>query len=197
MGNLTITCCSDLHRGPAGHPATDATPGWAEAWSRIRGTKLRLGDMDELLQFTAEEIGALAGTDVDGNHDEGSCGRREMRIGDTLFLHGHRFDHWSLRLLGPAVSRLFRRVERWWPDADLKATAWLQKALRGGRHGWREHYIRKATGYATKRGARQIVFGHLHQRFEVVGEGIRVVCTGSCVNGRLDFVPVEVEVVLS
>mgnify|MGYP002064506829 CR=1 FL=1 len=42
---MKVTCCSDLHNGPAGHPATDATPGWREAWEAVPQPKERLGDM--------------------------------------------------------------------------------------------------------------------------------------------------------
>ena len=187
----TWTTCSDLHRGPAGHPATDATPGWAEEWYAITGPTMRLGDMDELLQFSREEIRYLAGTDVDGNHDDGSCGRDEMQIGDTLFLHGHRFDPWGARLFERPGGWLLRRLEQRWPDADLWLGRWLVRR-RDKRRAARESYIRKAVKYAKKRGVRQIVFGHLHQRFEVVRDGIRVICTGSCCNGRMDFVEVTV-----
>lgn len=189
---VMITCCSDLHRGPAGHPATDATPGWSVAWARVRGRKLRLGDMDELWQFTGEEIGILAGTDVDGNHDPGSCGRAELRIGDALFLHGHRFDPLLVRLAGRPVTWLVGKVERWWPAADTWLGGLLRRHLLGGRRGVQERYVRKAAKYARKRRARQIVFGHLHQRFTLDHDGVLIYCTGCCVNGRMDFVRVGV-----
>lgn len=189
-------CCSDLHRGPAGHPATDATPGWAEAWASVDYPtwqefcpgrhdrfKIRLGDMDELIQFGPEDIGELAGTDVYGNHDkDGTCRRGELRFGNTIFLHGHQFDPWIVRWFGQSVARVAGWLECIWPDIDVKA----------GRYGDRERYIEKAAAYAKKRGATQAVFGHLHQRFEEDRDGVHVVCTGCCCNGHMDFVEVEV-----
>jgi len=206
---ITAWVSSDLHNGPVGHPATDATPGWAEAWASIDAptwaefwperhdsVKIRLGDMDELAQFSASEIGELVGTDVAGNHDaKGPCKRWEIKLGDTRFMHGSKpFDPWPLRWLGPPVCRVLRVAEWFWPDVDVTAGAWFQRKFRGGRYGERETYVRKAVAYAKKHGDRQIVFGHLHQRFEEDRDGVHVVCTGCCCNGHMDFVPVTVEV---
>jgi len=201
---MIITCCSDLHNGPVGHPATDATPGWRAAWAKVAQPKLRLGDMDELLQFRRNEIGEMAGTDVDGNHDAGSCGCQEhwqeTSRGRTIFLHGHQFDPWWARLLGRPAAKAARLLEFFWPDADVKLAEWARRKSGLGRHGEADRYARKAAEYAAKHGARQIVFGHLHQRFErwvAVPRGnllaeVHVVCTGCCCNGRMDFVEVEV-----
>ena len=193
MRIITVTACSDLHRGPIWSRANDATPGWAARWAKVLEPKLRLGDMDELWQFTRQEIGELAGTDVAGNHDaSGPCKCKEIRLGDTLFLHGHQFDPWLVRWIGRPVSRLTRYAEYVWPDIDVKVGGWLKRKVRAGRYGDAERYIEKAAAYAKKRGARQIVFGHLHQRFDISRDGVHVVCTGCCCNGRLDFVPVTV-----
>ena len=208
---MRVTCCSDLHHGPVGHPANDETPGWAEAWAAVPQPKYRLGDMDELWQFNAEEIGELAWTNVYGNHDRRPRSRAEICINDTIFVHGHQFDPRAIRWLGRPACWLVGRLERWWPDADMRLGAWLQKRFGGGRHGEAEVYARKAAEYAVKRAARQIVFGHLHQRFELMPDGelrsdsgrrgmrwkhlalgVHVVCTGCCCNGRMDFVEVEV-----
>jgi predicted phosphodiesterase len=207
---MLLTVCSDLHRGKPGHPADDATPGWAEAWATVPEPKLRLGDMDELWQFTRNEIGELAGTDVDGNHDWGSCGRGEIVIegarGRTILLHGHQFDPWWARLLGRPAASVARVLECIWPDADVRLADWGRRALELGRYGETARYVRKAARYAARRGARQIVFGHLHRRVDSVYTipfkrwlrlgrrvaAVRVVCTGCCCDGFRDFVEVEV-----
>ena len=218
---MIVTCCSDLHNGPTGHPATDATPGWLAAWAAVEGEKLRLGDMDELLQFTRSEIqrkarGGLASTDVAGNHDMANAGYNpggtatawecwrwrwlELLINDTIFLHGHQFDPWWARVLGRPAAKAARVLEFFWPDADVKLAEWARRKSGLGRHGEADAYAQRAAEYAAKRSASQIVFGHLHQRFErwvVVRRGnlllrVHVVCTGCCCNGRMDFVEVEV-----
>jgi hypothetical protein len=190
-----IWCCSDLHNGPAGDPRTDSTPGWAREWAPVPEGKLRLGDMSELLQFTRAELdaaGAFVATDVDGNHDRGSCGRRVIRMGDTIFLHGDQFDSRVVRWIGRPVSWLVGRAEFLWPDVDERLEGWFSRTFKSGRHGHAATYVRKAAAYAKRRGARQIVFGHLHDQFRVESNGVQVVCTGCCCGGRLDFVPVEV-----
>jgi len=191
----TFTCCSDLHSGPPGDARTDSTYAWAEAWAKVPEPKLRLGDMSELIQFTRAELdaaGAFVPTDVDGNHDRGSSGVRELRIGDTIFVHGDRWDPRVIRWLGRPGCWLVGRLERIWPDADVRLEQWFARRFGGGRHGDAMRYVRQAVAYARERSARQIVFGHLHQRFQLLVDGIRVICTGCCVGGRLDFVTVEV-----
>ena len=189
---MRVTCCSCLHKGANGHPADDATPGWREAWARVPDPKLCLGDMAELWQFRRDQIPAWVGTDVDGNHDRGLSGKSVIRVGDTFFLHGRQFDSWPIRLLGRPVAWLVGRLEWVWPDADLRLADWFMRTFEGGRHGRKERYARAAARYARWRGARQIVMGHLHRRFDTVVDGVRVVCVGCCCNGRLDFVEVEV-----
>ncbi len=187
--------CSDLHNGPEGHPATDATPGWRGAWAAVPEPKLRLGDMDETWQFTPAQLDAAgrAGTDVDGNHDARRWWRDMQRIGDTIFLHGHQFDSWLVRLLARPVTWLVGKLERRWPDLDVRAGNWLTCRLLGGRYGEQWRYVSKAAAYARKRGATQVVFGHLHGApFRSTRGQIRVVGTGCCVGGRMDFVAVEV-----
>lgn len=187
------TACSDLHHGMAGHPANDETLNWWQSWPGVPEPKLCLGDMNELIQFTRQQIGELAPTHVDGNHDPGSCGKDEVRIGDTIFCHGAKqFDPWSLKWLGPPVTWLVGRLERWWPDADVRLAAWFQRRFHGGRHGEAQRYVKKAAAYARKKGATQIVFGHLHQLINVWVDGVHVVCVGSCCNDRMDFVRVKV-----
>ena len=185
--------CSDLHHGPQGDRANDETPGWELVWGLMPEPKLRAGDMDELWQFTAKEIGHLIGTDVAGNHDEANCKVQEVRCGDTIFLHGHQFDPWNsgpLKFVGKWITGLAvfleRRLHR---DIDL----WVARRLKRGRGGDADAYAHKAAAYAAARGATQIVFGHLHQRFKVTIDGVRVVCTGCCCNGNMDFVTVEVD----
>ena len=189
---MIVTCCSDLHRGPVFSKANDATTGWAEAWAKVTGHKFRLGDMDELWQFTEKEIGELAGTDLDGNHDEGSCDWTEVTLGDTVFVHGHIFDPRWMRWVGRPITWAVGKLERIWPDADVKLEAFFQKRYKSGRHGESQKYVRKAAAYARKRGARQIVFGHLHETINQWVGDVHVVCVGCCCNGRLDFVEVDV-----
>ena len=189
---MTILVCSDLHHGVEGDPANDETPGWWNLWSLMSEPKLRLGDMDELWQFTREEIGELAGTDVAGNHDSEACSVKELRRGDTIFLHWDRFDPLIVKWVGRPVTWAVGKLERVWPDADVALAKWFQKKFKAGRHGNMQRYARMAAAYAKKRGATQIVGGHLHQRFTVTIDGIRVVCAGCCCNGNMDFVTVRV-----
>ena len=220
---MIFTCCSDLHHGPAGHPACDETPGWAPAWSSVRGLtwqeyqgvhpalrsnvqaiKLRFGDMDELLQFTRDQVRPCVGTDVAGNHDPGTAPAvicYAMPYGLTLFLHGHQFDPWWARLL----SRPAAKVAKWLEccigrDADVRLARSVRRRLGLGRHGQWTVYAQRAARYAASRGASRIVFGHLHHRHEAwltvarhdYIRSVHVVCTGCCCNGRMDFVEVEV-----
>lgn len=203
---MRITVCSDLHKGPAGHPATDATPGWREAWAKVPEPKCRLGDMDELLQFSADEIGELAWTDVSGNHDDIGAVMPERHIlgdrGLTILLHGHQFDPWWARAFGRPAAKACKLLELVWPDADVRLSAWARRKSGLGRYGNWNTYKTRAAEYAAARGARQIVFGHLHERHEedvyvemewgLTAGPVHVVCTGCCCNGRLDFVEVEV-----
>ncbi len=204
---MRLTVCSDLHNGPAGHPATDATPGWRAAWAKVPEPKLRLGDMDELLQFTAEEIGELAGTEILGNHDQNSpstmgesTGWWTPGKGWTVFLHGHQFDPWAVRLASRPVAWSIGLLERRWPNIDEVWGGWFRQHCMGGRRGEWDSYKAKAARYAAERGAWQIVFGHLHElrdEWVVVDHNgrlvsVHVVCTGCCVGGRMDFVEVEV-----
>jgi hypothetical protein len=189
----TVTVCSDLHHGPEGHPANDETPGWWFLWNVTPDPKLRLGDMDELWQFTREQIGQLVGTDVAGNHDCTNCTTQLIRHGDTIFLHGHQFDPLNsgpLKVIGKAVTGFFGLLEK---VIDKDIDIWAEQVLlKRGRNGNALKYSTKAAAYAKKRGATQIVFGHLHQRFTADVDGIRVVCVGCCCNGSMDFVEVEV-----
>jgi hypothetical protein len=195
--------CSDLHHGPLDHPANDETPGWREEYMRRVGMGQRVwcaGDMNELLQFSEVEIGSLVHTDVEGNHDR-EMGPRELEIygvrGLTLLLHGHQFDPWYCWLFGRPAALVARVLECCGWDVDK--TDFVRAHLHLGRHGAAERYARKAAEYAAKHGAWQIVFGHLHQRFErdvLVWSGghsqwVHVICTGCCCNGRLDFVEIE------
>lgn len=207
----TYAVCSDPHGGPLDHPATDMTPGWVEECEKQRHPVLVLGDGLELLQFKIGAIWAGAprvwrylrramfeGRMVAGNHDKLLMklwgAPRELRKGDTIFLHGDRFDPWPVKVVGGPVSWLVGKLEFRWPDIDVRLGTWAQKTFQGGRHGNAQRYIKKAAAYARKRGARQIVMGHLHTVFNVWLGGTHIICTGSCVNGNLDFIEIHVEV---
>lgn len=194
MQQETVHCCSDRHYGPKGHPATDSTPGWHDAWARTPRPRLRLGDMDELWQFPG--LAFRTGTDVDGNHDAGSSGKDVIRRGDTLFLHGHQFDSRCIRWVGRPLCRVVGFLERFSKNIDVRLGAWFQRRFRGGRYGEAMTYALRAASYARARGARQIVFGHLHVRFsmDLTFDDclVRVVCVGACCNGALDIIPVHV-----
>ena len=216
------TCCSDLHRGKPGHPATDATPGWAPAWAavcawtvpeviamsargqcEVRSIKLALGDMNELPQFRRRELLELAPTDVEGNHDRWTGPRDlvlETRRGRTLFTHGHCADPWWAKVFGaPAAwaARVLQCIRR---DLDRKAVDLVRRTVGLGCYGDAEKYAHRLAERACRLECEQVVFGHLHELFRscVVVEHagrlhrVRVVCTGCCVDGRMDFVDVEV-----
>ena len=191
---LKYTVCSDLHNAPLGHPANDSTPGWREAWRKIPPPKLRLGDMDELWQFSIDEIQPVY-TDVNGNHDSrwSSLYGDIVKHGNTIFLHGHQFDPWLVKLFGRPIAWIIGKLEKRWPDVDNLLTQWARHYIGGGRYGERERYIQLASDYARKNKATQIVFGHLHELFEEERDGVNVICTGCCVGGRMDFVEVIVE----
>ncbi len=188
------TVCADLHNAPSGHPANDSTPSWWIAWEKVESPKLRLGDMDELWQFSADELD-LVYTDISGNHDSKgwSVYGDMIRRGNTIFLHGHQFDSWLVKLAGRPISWFIGKLEQRWPNVDNLLMMLTRRYLGGGRHGERERYVRLAAAYAKKQGAKQIVFGHLHELFEEVKDGVRVVCVGCCVGGRMDFVEINVE----
>lgn len=192
----TWHCCSDHHGGPEGHPANDSTPGFREVWDATPAPKLRLGDMAEAYQFRRSQIPGWIGTDVAGNHDRRYSDKEVIVRGNTAFTHGY--------LLGdPLLFRHFERpivwavgqLEQHWPDIDLEASKWFQEHLMGGRRmGAAERYIDGAVKMAHRLGVTQVVFGHLHQRFEVEVGAVRVVCIGSCCNGQMDIVPIRVRV---
>jgi len=189
---IIVTCCSDLHYGPPDNPATDATPGWEKAWNRVPTPKLMLGDMTELLQFRIEELDRCIGTSVEGNHDRGR-GPKALWLGDTLFTHGHIFDPWYFKFVEPLLAWIGRFLESIWPNIDIWFNEWLSKRFKTGKYGEAYRYAVKAAAYAKMHGAKQIVFGHLHQRFDDYIDGVHVVCVGCCVNGHMDFVEVEVD----
>lgn len=196
MNHESWWVCSDLHWLAPGDPANDATPGARDEIDRQRarhaGRLLALGDMSNLWERPRLHFGLWVWTDVRGNHDEDTGRPLELRIGDTLFCHGHHFlDPRRQRWVGRPLCRVLGRLERRWPRLD-DWLGWLWHWLRGGRHINRRRAIRKAVKYAKRRGVRQLVFGHLHELIDTWVDGIHVVCCGCCCGGRMDFVRVVV-----
>jgi len=197
---ITVPTCADAHQGELGHPANDATPGWRQRWDAIPEPKICAGDMTELIQFPDMPRWQRVPTTIDGNHDRGACGRRDLIIGDTLWIHGDQLDPWLVKWVGRPITRIIGLVEWFWPDVDVRFGQWCQKHGKGGRYGEFGRYARKAVALAKSRRRadggpiRQVVFGHLHQLAECDLEGVHVVCCGCCCNDHLDIVPITVEV---
>ena len=205
---MRIPYCSDVHHGPAGHPACDETPGFLEAKAAIEarlGCAVRvLGDGNELLQFTEAEIGELIPVHVDGNHDRGRGPRWvivETERGRTMETHGDLFDPAWVHAVEPIACKVARVLEWFSRDADLAVTDWVRRRIGLGRYGTWDDYKVRAARFAARLECDQVVFGHLHELHDewvwVLGFGyVHVVCTGCCCRTRdgyrMDFVEIEV-----
>lgn len=195
MTRRVFTVCSDVHQGPVGERASYMTTRWPAAWDRVRPPKLILGDRTEGWHFTKREIFNAGGpweTNVQGNHDPSGMAPGHLIVGDTVFLHGDRWDPWLYKVVGRPMSFLGVRILGLFPAQRDKLIEPIKRILRSGRYGTEAVFIGKAVKFAKRKGCRQVVFGHLHKRFRVRYNGIAVECVGHCTSGRLDFVKITV-----
>jgi hypothetical protein len=196
---FVVWATSDIHQGLPGHPANDTTPGFRDEWKWIVEPKLILGDATATIQFPDLPPELIIVPDVAGNHDRCLGAPRSLRIGDTEFLHGDLFDPWVHKVVGRPVTWAVGKLEKKWPNADCVLDSWALKLfVRGGRYGRAQHYLKAAAAYGKARGAKQVVFGHLHELIHnVTVDGIRITCTGCYCNDRRDIVPIVVNAVIS
>lgn len=203
---------SDLHAGD-GSPADDLMLNQYNIRSFAYNCEgvvvIGAGDILELKQTSLPKIKNQWGSSFDyygktfdwhyirGNHDidypDGEYVYDELIVEHAgrriLITHGHQFDPMCRKnhpLLN-AITKMAGLIEWVYPNID---NGWWGRC-KFQRLAPLMTYIQQASLYAVKRQCDTIIFGHTHNVYCGIYNGITVVNSGCWVNGRSDFVEVS------